>query len=145
VSYAFCLPCRKDEFGMNSFYHAKASSKRWGGKPEDYQPIHDFIDSSKSSWGDVRHRAMLHSTWGIFLVEKVFGTTIKVKKVATSENFKTVQVPVRLIAEQHIIEDLGRIPDMGDWLENMDLKRWMGGQQRVTKEMSLDTLVEAKQ
>jgi hypothetical protein len=134
------------EVAVNSYYHARASSKRWGGTPEDYQPIHDFIDSSKSTFGDVRHRAMLHNTWGVFLCEKVFGTTLKVKKINPNAPtiFKMVDVPVRLIAEQHILEDLGRIPSVGDWLECMDLQRWMGGQQRVTKETTFDTLIEAK-
>ena len=26
------------------YYHALASAKTWGGKPEDYQPLHDWFD-----------------------------------------------------------------------------------------------------
>lgn len=104
---------------MNSYYHARVSAKKFGGVPEDYQPIHDFIDSSKSSVADVRHRAMLHSAWGIFLTEKVFGHTIP--------NSKGDQVPVRLIAEEHILEDLGFIPSMEHWLKNMRIETWMSG------------------
>ncbi|MBV8914199.1 MAG: hypothetical protein JOZ05_14310 [Acetobacteraceae bacterium] len=35
-------------------------------------------------------------------------------------------VPVRLIAEQHIIEDLGRIPSFADWVRNIRPEPWMG-------------------
>ena len=70
---------------------------------EDYLPIHEFIDSSKQVIGDVRHRILYHHPLGVFLCERIFGKTITVQK-----NTKTVEVPVRLIAEQHILEDLAR-------------------------------------
>jgi hypothetical protein len=62
---------------MKPYLHAKISAQKWGGKPEDYQPIHDFIDSSKEHHADVRHRALLHNSWGCFLVEKLFGVTAR--------------------------------------------------------------------
>lgn len=85
----------------------------------DYQEIHDFIDSTKAHVADVRHRALLHSSWGIYIVERIFGTTI-----VNSDN---KLVSVRDIAEQHIIEDLGRIPPVEHWLKNMKIQKWMGG------------------
>lgn len=70
---------------------------------------------------DVRHRALLHNSFGIFLVEKVFGHYI------TNSDGK--DVPVREIAERHIIEDLGFIPTPQDWLKCISLKAipWAGG------------------
>lgn len=53
---------------MNSHYHARISAKKYGGAPQDYQELHDFIDSSKAALGDVRHRALLHNTMGPFEV-----------------------------------------------------------------------------
>ena len=35
-------------------------------------------------------------------------------------------VPVRAIGEQHVIEDLGRIPTAADWLRMIKPERWMG-------------------
>jgi hypothetical protein len=35
-------------------------------------------------------------------------------------------VPVRFIGEQHVVEDLGRIPSVSDWLSEMPLRPWMG-------------------
>lgn len=49
---------------MKPFRHARNSAKLWGGKPEDYQDIHDFLDQSKATYADVRHRALLHHTLG---------------------------------------------------------------------------------
>ena len=67
---------------------------------------------------DVRHRAILHSSFGIFLCEQVFGTTIT--------NSAGRDVPVRLIGEQHVKEDMGgTIPSVQDWLGEMPVRPWM--------------------
>lgn len=111
-----------------SFIHAQASVRKWGGVPEDYVAIHEWIDGSKKSFGDVRHRALLHSTFGVWLAQDVFGRTIEVVKKSGNG---TRHVAVREVAEQHIIEDLGFIPSPGDWLENMEIKAWMGGKRNA--------------
>lgn len=112
---------------MNSWYHAVSASKKWGGTPEDYIEIEEFIDSSKRIIGDVRHRSMYHHTEGIWLCQRLFG------RVITLEGGR--QVPVRLIAERHVEEDLGWIPSPKDYIDNMTLKQWMGG--AVKKEQSI--------
>lgn len=109
---------------MNSYYHSVIHAKKHGGTPEDYQAIDDFIDSSKSAMADMRHRAILHSAFGIYLCEKVFGTTIT--------NSEGIKVPVRLIAEAHIQHDLGFIPTVEHWLGEMPLRTWMGGTVKKT-------------
>src|SRR6266852_1346219 len=38
------------------------------------------------------------------------------------------QVPVRYVGEQHVKEDLGRIPTAQDWLLQIKPQRWMYGQ-----------------
>ena len=45
---------------MNSFQHSKSSVKKWGGSWEDYHELHNWMDSSKASMGDIRHRALRH-------------------------------------------------------------------------------------
>lgn len=121
---------------MNSWYHAQSAAKKWGGTPEDYIEIEEFIDSSKKIIGDVRHRSIYHHTEGVWLCQRIFGRTISVPgKVDPSI---TRGVPVRLIAEQHIMEDLGWLPSPGDYINNMSLATWMGGQQR--RDVSLDQL-----
>lgn len=109
---------------MKPYCHARNSVKKYGGKVEDYLPIHDFFDSSKAHVADMRHRAMLHNSFGVFLAEKVFGTYFE------NSDGRTVQV--RDVAEDHVLEDLGRIPSVQDWLVGMPMYYWIGGPEKRT-------------
>lgn len=102
---------------MNPYYHALSSVKKWGGVPSDYQPIHDWFDASKAFLGDIRHRALRHHAQGIFECERAFGTVIT--------NHEGKYVPVKAIGEQHVLEDIGRIPTLQDWLECIKVEPWM--------------------
>jgi hypothetical protein len=108
---------------MKPFIHARSSAAKFGGKPEDYLPIHDLMDSTKAALADVRHRAIFHSAFGVFVVEKILGTTIT--------NSSGRAVSVREVAEQHVMEDLGFIPTMETWLRNMKIEPWMSGQVKM--------------
>ncbi len=99
------------------YYHALSSVKRWGGKPEDYLPLHSWFDESKKIIADPRHRALRHHAEGIFMLETIFGVTIR--------NSDGREVPVRLIGEQHVTEDLGRIPSFADWVRQIQPAPWM--------------------
>lgn len=118
------------EQGVKPLIHAKVSVKKYGGKVEDYMPIHDFIDSSKVAVPDIRHRAMLHSAWGVYLVERVFGTHFK--------NSDGKDVSTRDIAEEHVQQDLGFIPTLEDWLNTMPIEGWMSGTMKRTRVMNFD-------
>jgi hypothetical protein len=121
---------------VNSWYHAKSSTRKWGGVPENYLDIHEFIDSSKQVIGDVRHRSLYHHTMGVFLCERIFGKTIRVHK-----NTKAIEVPVRLIAERHILEDLGWLPSPADYIDGMPVKKWMSGS--VKQEINLSDVFKS--
>ena len=111
---------------MNPYYHGISSAKRFGGKPEDYQAIHDWFDAPKATIADFRHRMVRHHSFGIFECEEKFGKTI------TNSDGK--EVPVRLIAEQHIKEDCGgKIPSVQDWVNQLRPTPWM------SRGYSLDT------
>lgn len=99
------------------YHHAVSSAKKFGGKPEDYQRIHDWFDRSKEFLADFRHRAVSHHAQGIFECERLFGTTIK--------NSDGREIPTRLIGEQHVKEDLGFIPTLEAWLGCIGQKPWM--------------------
>ncbi len=122
---------------MKPFLHARGSVARWGGKPEDYLPIHDFIDSSKIAMPDMRHRAALHNAFGCFLVERVFGHTII--------NSDGREVSTRDVAENHVIEDLGFLPSLEDWLDELPLSKWHGGIHRLKKDERPPTPVEVRE
>lgn len=110
------------------YYHAVSSAKIHGGKPEDYLPIHNFFDSSKQSHPDFRHRALYHHTHGIFLVEQIFGTTIT--------NSCGREIAVRIIGEQHVMEDMGRIPTAADWLTCIQPEPWMNRSRKLSQELA---------
>lgn len=102
---------------MNPWHHSLSSVAKFGGKPEDFLPIHDWFDESKRSSTDPRHRALHHHSEGIFDCERVFGHAIK------TSNGRVV--PTRFIGEQHVKEDLGFIPTMMDWFSCIKAQKWM--------------------
>ncbi len=108
---------------MNSWHHAQSAARKWGGTPDDYIDVEEFIDSSKKVVGDVRHRSLYHHTTGVWLCQEVFGRTLTVGE-------RGIQVPVRLVAERHILEDLGWLPSPADYIDGMPIRPWMSGAQR---------------
>lgn len=122
---------------MKPFLHARGSASRWGGKPQDYLPIHDFIDSSKATMPDMRHRALYHHALGCYLVEKIFGHTIV--------NSDGREVSTRDVAESHIIEDLGFLPSVEDWLDELPMSKWHGGIHRLPRDERPPTPAQARQ
>ena len=102
----------------HTVFHAQSSVRKWGGKPEDYQAIHDWFDETKIAFCDCRHRALRHHSFGVFEAERVFGLSI------TNSDGKVV--PVRYIAERHIKEDCGGVvPTLEDWLSRIPVEMWM--------------------
>ena len=92
------------------YHHSLSSVKKWGGKVEDYLPIHNWFDASKSHLADFRHRALRHHAEGIFWAEEVFGVTItnsdgKVvpvrmdRRTACETRFRLDSHPARLVQE----------------------------------------------
>ena len=122
-----------------SYIHAQASARHFGGTPEDYIKIHEWIDQFKGVYGDVRHRAMLHHAKGPWMAQEVFGHYIE---VFDEKKQKTIKVLVRDIAENHIVEDMGCIPSPGDWLDCMNCVTWMGGKRNkfIGREEVLNTI-----
>src|SRR5258706_477765 len=39
-------------------FHAISSAKKFGGRPEDYLHIHQWLDATKETFADFRHRAL---------------------------------------------------------------------------------------
>jgi hypothetical protein len=120
------------------YHHALSSVKKWGGSPEDYQPIHNFFDESKAHMADFRHRALRHHSEGIFMAEKIFGATIV--------NSDGRVVPVRYIGEQHVTEDMGRIPSVNDWFRQIKVQSWMyGNRKSLERELAAVEAQEKKE
>ena len=112
----------------HSYHHAVSSARKWGGTPNDSLMVHNLLDSSKVILADFRHRALFHHAQGCWLAEAILGPIIT--------NSAGRVVPVRIIAEQHIAEDLGRIPSFADWVRCIRPEPWMG---RVGRRPTDDT------
>lgn len=121
---------------MKPLIHAQNSVRKYGGVTEDYQMLHDFFDSSKAAVPDIRHRAVLHNAFGIFLLERVFGTYLV--------NSDGKKISVRQIGEDHVLEDLGFIPTLEHWLRNIPIADWMHGASRrkVSKTIKFDDFID---
>lgn len=101
--------------------HAESSVKKFGGKPEDYIHLHEWLDETKAWIGDSLHRMFRHHSEGIFEMEKIFGKEFK------NSDGKTVYT--RYVGEQHVKEDCyGYIPSAKEWIMNLQNKnrpQWM--------------------
>ena len=109
------------------YHHALSSVKIWGGTPDDFLHLHQWFDESKMLVADFRHRALRHHAEGIFMLERIFGPTLTISTGRV--------VPVRLIGEQHVREDLGFIPPFADWVRNIRPQPWMGRAQPIHREV----------
>jgi len=109
------------------YHHALSSVRKWGGCVDDYLAIHDWFDASKEFHGDFRHRALRHHAQGIFECERNFGTTITLSTGRI--------LPLRWVGEQHVREDMGRIPSLSDWIGAIVPQPWMNKPERLQEEI----------
>jgi|SRR5690606_16160241 len=109
------------------YHHSLSTVKKWGGKVEDYLPIHNWFDETKAHFADFRHRALRHHSEGIFLMESIFGVTI------TNSDGRVI--PTRVIGEQHVKEDCGFIPTAADWLRKIKPEAWMVKTQKIERNL----------
>jgi hypothetical protein len=104
------------------YHHAVSSARKYGGEPHEYLQLHQWLDASKQHMADFRHRALRHHSEGIFMLEDIFGATLTLSTGRV--------LPVRFVGEQHVLEDLGRIPTVADWLGKIQPESWMLGKDR---------------
>ena len=89
---------------------------KFGGVPEDYMHIHNWMDETKAWLGSQMHRMFRHHSEGIFECEKKFGTEF------TNSDGKTVYT--RYVAEQHVREDCNNyIPSAKEWIDILNSKK----------------------
>ncbi len=105
-----------------AYNHAVSSQRKWGGRVEDYLPVHEWFDETKQHVGDFRHRALRHHLTGVAECERVFGFFLQLH-VEDGRNLK--RVPTRWVGEQHLLEDFGFLPTLGAWLECFQPREWM--------------------
>jgi hypothetical protein len=64
-------------------------------------------------------------------MEQLFGPTLT--------NSAGRVIPTRWIGEQHVLEDLGRIPTAADWLRCIRAEPWMNRSRRLSRELEACT------
>lgn len=104
----------------NPMLHSRSSVKRWGGKVEDYMPIHKLLDSPKATMNNNTSRMLTHNTWFAYeVIPLIFGYNII--------NSDGRSVDVVDIAMLHIAEDFRHkfIPTPQDYLQHMQVQPWM--------------------
>ena len=113
----------------NALIHAQSSVNHWGGKVEDYIKIHEWFDDTKAYYPDFRHRALKHHSLGIEQCRKKFGFYIL--------NSDGKKVSVVAIGEQHVKEDCGFIPSVGDWLHWIQPQSFMFKAQKLSNNLKV--------
>ena len=110
----------------NPLIHSKSSVKRWGGKVEDYLPLHELIDSPKATMNNNSARALTHNTWFAYtIMPKIFGYNI------TNSDGRSVDVVD--IAMLHIAEDFRMKfgPTAQDYLQHIQVQAWFNNGVKV--------------
>ena len=112
---------------MKPFIHAKNSSKKYGGTWEEYLKFHEWFDQTKAHIADMRHRAILHNSFGIYLLAQQFGDHFT--------NSVGRLVSVRDLGEDHVLEDLGTIPTLVDCIKTMPIEKMelLGARKKRTR------------
>ena len=108
---------------------AETSAKRWGGEPEEYLRVHGFFDETAAEvpGADPRHRALRHHTTGVRECEQAFGHATRLSTGRT--------IPVRWVAERHLVEEFGVLPTAADWLRRIRRERWMADARPLSREL----------
>ena len=81
--------------------------------------------------GDYRHRALRHHTTGVRECVEKFGETLALSSGRT--------IPTRWVAEQHVVEDMGRLVTAADWLRCIvQDPSWMNRPRRLSRELEAE-------
>mgnify|MGYP003345752999 CR=1 FL=1 len=125
----------------NPLIHSKSSVKRWGGKVEDYLPLHELLDSPKTTMNNNTSRMLTHNIWFCYqIVPKIFGYNI------TNSDGKSVDTVD--IAMLHIAEDFRMkfIPTVQDYLKHLEVQPWMNnGVKDIDNEESKELVKQLNQ
>jgi hypothetical protein len=104
----------------SAWEHAQRSAARFGGDPQAYLPVHEFLDLSATAVGDARHRALTHHSWFVAtILPRVFGPVLTVPG--------TDGVAVVDVGGQHVRDDFGGryLPTAQDYLQEVEHRVWM--------------------
>ena len=96
---------------MKPLRHCRIAAARYGGVWSDYIVAHTFFDRTKAAFTAHGHRMFLHSDWAVAIAPGILGETLR--------NSDGVVLPMTQIASDHMVEDVGRVPGVSEWLERL--------------------------
>lgn len=98
---------------------------RWGGKPDDYRDLVEFMDSPRHFAPEYPELAQLltHNSFGIYLAEEVLGITLVVR----DRNGRERVISTRSALEDLVLARLGKIPTGAVVPQGIHLVGWMAG------------------
>ena len=102
---------------MHPHHHAVSRRKEVGRRSIRLPADPRMVRRLEGTPARLEAQGLRHHSEGIFACEEVFGTTLT--------NSEGRVVPVRQVGEQHVTEDLGRIPTAADWLRSIKVQPWM--------------------
>lgn len=105
------------------YFHSLSSVRNFGGQESDYSAIHNWLDATKAHFADFRHRAIRHHVEAIPILE------LELRKVDVI-NSDGATVPLRKIAEQHIVEDCLSLVTVEDWFRDARISPRLRGLNR---------------
>ena len=120
--------------------HAQFTAKKYGGEPKDYLSICQFlmryVHHAQTHHYDApkQYRLFTHHSQGVFDAEAVFGAVIT--------NSRKKAIPTRYIAENLVKNELGIIPTVSMWLEDIAPSRWMSKGTHITSALPQNNLIQ---
>jgi hypothetical protein len=129
----------------NPLIHAKSSTKRFGGKAEDYLPIHILLDSPKTTMNNNTSRMLTHNIWFCYeIIPKIFGYNI-----VNSDGKSVDTVDIAML---HVAEDnkMRFIPTVQDYLQHLQIQPWMNNgiksvDNPISEQYAIDLLERLRQ
>ena len=91
---------------------AEDTTRKYGGDGNAWLALHQWFLDDMGYERDNRYLCMRHHSFGIFDAEEHFGYVVN-------------NVPLRVVAENHVKKVMGRIPHTSAWLKCFRMKRWM--------------------
>jgi hypothetical protein len=113
---------------MKALQHAQVAARRFGGRWQDWYDFHDWFDQSKMAFPSMQHRMFLHSDFGAGVATRLFG---EILTAADGTRIASIE-----LAEAHLVEDLGRVVKLSEWLEEMDYTSLLQAQTRALRQRS---------
>lgn len=111
-------------------HHAINSVTKFGsGSPDDYEPIHSLMDSSKAAYAKMGHRIVFHHKYGHRLISDILSRDKRYPGFWSGAMTRGTAAPVNIerVCDQHTEEDLGFIPTLADWDKAFKpTARWVG-------------------